>query len=176
MIRPGLTVVIDRTRAVADQIAELVGTRVLVGFPEGGRARAGKGQMNNATLAYIHDRGSPAANIPARPFMEPGVQRVSKTITEWMARGAREALSGKPTLGAYMTGAGLSAESGIKGCIAAGIPPPLKASTVARRRKRSADSAYRRKASTAAHTTPLIDTGQLLRAVTHVIDRGGKAR
>lgn len=176
-IRPGVTVVIDRSKALATSIQNLVGSRVLVGFPEGQDERDDGSGLNNATLAYIHNSGAPEANIPAREFMESGIKGVEKTVTDWLGAAARLAVQGKDQLvGAALTGAGLAGESGIKGRIASGIPPPLKQATVARRRRRSTGSKYRRKAAKPEHVTPLIDTSAMLNAVTHVIDRKGTVK
>lgn len=176
-VRAGVTVVIDRAKAVGQGIADLAATRVLVGYPEGQGERDDGSGLNNATLAYIHNNGAPEAGIPARNFMESGVEAVKGTVADWLGAAAKLALQGKTaTVGAALTGAGLAAESGIKGRIGSGIPPPLKAATVARRRKRSKGSDYRRKATKPEHVTPLIDTGAMQQAVTHVIERPTRGR
>lgn len=183
MIRPGVTVVIDRTKALAQGIRELVGSRVLVGFPEGQEVREDGSGLNNATLAYIHNSGAPEAGIPQREFMESGIETAKKPITDWLGAAAKLALQGKAaTVGAALSGAGIAGVSGIKGRIASGIPPPLKQSTVNARRSRrtskmsafdKARSDYRRKATKPEHTTPLIDTADMLGSVTYVIERKG---
>jgi hypothetical protein len=71
---------------------------------------------------------------------------------------------------------GQAAVSGIKVRIVAGIPPPLSPVTVARRRIRSAGSSYRRRATTASDTTPLVDTAQMLNSVSFVLRFRGRNR
>lgn len=177
-IRPGVTIVINRTKALADSIAMLVGSRVLVGFPAEAQApRDDADGLNNASLGYIHDQGAPEANIPARPFLAAGIQRNQKAITSWLEAAARAALKGNAgVMGANLTGAGLTAVSAVRGTIAAGIPPPLAPATIAKRRRRSKGSKYRRKATSAADVTPLLDTGAMSAAVTYVLERGGKRK
>lgn len=48
-------------------------TEILVGIPESEAARK-DGEMNNPTLLYIHTKGSPLRNLPARPVIEPALE------------------------------------------------------------------------------------------------------
>ncbi|MDR1020503.1 MAG: hypothetical protein LBL73_07080 [Synergistaceae bacterium] len=70
--------------------------RVYVGVPEEKSGRPSEegeaAQMNNATLARIHEHGSPAAHIPARPFLEPGIMHAHDQIVADMREGADKAL------------------------------------------------------------------------------------
>jgi hypothetical protein len=114
--------------------------------------------------------GSPARNIPARPHLVPGVEAALPEMTGYLKEAAAAALAGD--LGAVdigLTKAGIAAVNSVRLTIQAGIPPPLKQSTVDRRRVRSPGSSYRRKATSPADVTPLIDTTQLLNAYTFVI-------
>ena len=52
------------------QIEKLKKVEILVGIPEE-RAPRKRGEMNNATLLYIHTQGSPLKGLPARPLIEP---------------------------------------------------------------------------------------------------------
>jgi hypothetical protein len=69
----------------------------------------------------------------------------------------------------HLGNAGIVAVRSVTRRIQAGIPPPLKPETVARRRVRTPGSRYRRKATTAADVVPLIDTGEMLRSIAWVI-------
>lgn len=70
-----ITVLKDETETVLRNISALTGRRVLVGIPES-TAERGDTKINNAMLGYIHEFGSPARNIPARPFLLPGVRSI----------------------------------------------------------------------------------------------------
>ncbi len=57
----------------ADQLLEMAGSK-------GGKRRrrylekAAKTDVNNAELLFIHTKGSPARNIPARPVLQPAIE------------------------------------------------------------------------------------------------------
>ena len=160
----------DNSAAIAQALRDLSRRRVLVGVPAANNQRD-DGGIGNAALAYIHNFGAPEANIPARPFMEPGIAAAQPAITTAFDYAIRAALKGDSTkVNANLVIAGTKAVSAIHQVIQAGIPPPLKPATVAARRRRSKGSTYRRKASVASDTTPLIDTGELLKSITYVVE------
>ena len=132
---------------------------VLVGVPaEKGQRRDGEG-MTNAALAYVHDNGSAAANIPARPFMVPGIQDARDPIVASLRAGAVQALKGKPAaVERALHIAGLRAQSSIRAKINSGIEPELADSTLEARRARGRTG-----------TKPLIDTGQLRNSINYVV-------
>jgi hypothetical protein len=154
---------------IAAAIRRLSRKRLLVGIPQERDPRRGE-PIGNASLGYIHEFGSPARNIPARPFLVPGVESALPEIQQYLGEAARAALAGEEGgIDAGLTKAGLAAVNAVRLRIQAGIPPPLQPATVARRRQRTAGSRYRRQAETAADVTPLIDTGQLLASITYVL-------
>lgn len=155
--------------AVAKAIKELAGKRLLVGIPQDKDPRPGE-PIGNAGLGFIHEFGSPAVNIPPRPFLIPGVESAMPQITRELRAAAVAALDGK-SADQGLGRAGIIAVRTVQARIAAGIPPPLAPATVARRRIRTPGSSYRRRATTPADVIPLIDTGQMLRSITWVIRR-----
>lgn len=171
-MKRGLTVVFDEVSKVIEGITLLASTRVLVGIPAEKAAREDGTPINNAQLAYIHDKGAPEANIPARPFMEPGIESVQPKIEDRLHKTAVAASEGR--VEAALRGfaqAGMIAASGIKAKIVAGPFVPLKPATIEARRRRSKGSKYRRKAVTAADVRPLNDTGQMRNAVNYVVKK-----
>lgn len=115
--------------------------------------------MNNATLAYIHDNGSPAANIPARPFMRPGIESVKGRIATSLEKGALAVMHNESNgVEKALHIAGLTAQSAIRSKINQGIEPALAESTLAARRARGRQG-----------TKPLIDTGQLRNSINYVV-------
>jgi hypothetical protein len=166
-------------KSVAAAMKVLGKTRVLVGIPMEHDPRQGE-PLGNASIGYVHEFGSPARNTPARPFLRPGVRGSREEWVAHLKRAAQAALkAGNPTAAAAavtaeLTKAGIVAVNAVRKHIQAGIPPPLSPITVARRQRRSPGSSYRRKALSPADVTPLIDTGEMLRSITFVLEVQGK--
>lgn len=160
MAKNSATLVFDKFSKVVKGMSAL-NSDVLVGVPNDKteRKEADSEGMNNATLAYIHDNGSPAANIPARPFMRPGIEEARDKIVSALRTGAKQALQGKEQgVERALNIAGLTAQSSIRGTINEGIGPELADSTLAARRARGRKG-----------TKPLVDTGQLRNAINYVV-------
>jgi hypothetical protein len=164
----GVMVLVDHTKQLAAALKALATNKVLVGIPQENDPRPGE-PIGNASLAYIHNLGSPARNIPARPHIVPGIAKSKDRWLPKLEQAAHAALAGEPLLMRRHLGeAGQLAVNAITQTIQAGIPPPLAQATVDRRRIRTPGSKYRRKARTAADVTPLIDTADYLHAITWV--------
>lgn len=167
----------DKVNDVVKALGSLIKTDVLVGIPESETERESQDEPNNATLAYIHEHGSPINNIPARPFLVPGVADAKGKYRPRLIKAAQLALEGK-TKDALkqMEAAGIIAEQGAKTKINSGDFVPLADATVAARarrgRKGAAAELERRASGLPAGTDlakPLIDTGQLRNSITHVV-------
>lgn len=186
----GVHVTKDNVAGLVASVRELTKLRVMVGVPD---VNADKGRepgdpYNNAQLAKIHDQGAPEVNIPARPFMGPGIAKARPQVEGWTRRAGVAALRGDAaTVMRCMHAAGLAAVSAVQSVITAGIPPPLAESTVRARiaRRSSANWKRKRRAAVAANVaagkapgeglfTPLIDTGALRASITYVIRRLGR--
>ena len=136
----------------------LTKTDVLVGIPASENARD-DGPIGNAALGYLHDTGSPANNIPARPFMGPGIAEGKSEITRQFRKAGDAAMRGdKAGVLAGLTGAGIAAENAVKKKITEGPFVPLSEKTIKARQRRGRTG-----------IKPLIDTGQLRRSITHVL-------
>ena len=154
-------------------------SEVLVGVPQDKTAREMDVGTNNATLAYIHDNGSPAQNIPARPFMKPGIAAAKSDIIRMMKVGAQKALTGNnDAIEQTLHAIGLKTQSKIRAIINAGIAPALADSTLkaraAQRRGRKGPkleiaSRAAGNAPSMQFAKPLIDTGQLRNSINYVI-------
>ncbi len=168
-IKSGVHVVEDNTDQFLKSLEFLSKTAVLVGVPEEkadrdpSMAPEENTGITNATLAYIHDKGAPEANIPARPFMEPGIKNAKKDITKYMGQAAVYLLTAKQRQRGIkaLNAAGMVAASSIKQKIEDGPFVPLMESTLYRRRTR--------KVAPRTGTKPLIDTAQLQRSITYVV-------
>lgn len=158
-----------RMQQMMQGIAALANKTVLVGIPAKNNPRPGE-PIGNAALGYIHEHGSAAANIPARPFLRPGITAALPAIRAELRQAARAAAAGNSAaVDQHLGNAGQLGADSAKAEIQAGIPPPLRPATVRRRQRRSPGSRYRRAAATPAQVTPLYDTGALLRAITWII-------
>src|SRR5246127_1204861 len=106
-------ITIDKLGDVIKAISQLAGKDVLVGIPDSAPERTDT-PITNAQIGYIQETGSPANNLPARPFLIPGVAEVQGQCAERLKKGATAALSGN--LGgatAQLTAAGLIAERSV---------------------------------------------------------------
>ena len=155
--------------------AKITKNEVLVGVPADSSARD-PNVINNATLAYIHDNGAPEANIPARPFMRPGIKKVERDLSLQFKTAASKAMQGEDVVLRYLHRAGLIASSSIKNTINEGIPPPLAESTLRGRARRNMKGSKAELASRAEGnapsidtTTPLVVTGGLRNSITYVV-------
>lgn len=148
----------DDVAKVLANIEAMAGKEVLIGIPAEKSPRKGD-PMTNASLGYIHENGSPARNIPARPFLVPGVKKATPKATAAMKKLAGDALLDRSAADKALNAAGLVAQASVKRQIVSqeGFAP-LKAGTLAARRR-----------SGAKGTKALIRTGQLLNSITYVV-------
>jgi hypothetical protein len=161
-----LEIVTDNMPKLAKGLKQLAGTSVEVGVPAAKGTRKGAGgteEINNAALAYIHDNGSPAMNIPARPFMQPGINDGKAEITRRMAQAGDAALDGRDPLPA-LNAVGLVAQNHIRARINDNTPPPLQPATIAARKRRGITT-----------TRTLVVTGKLRNSISYVVIQGRKS-
>ena len=149
---------VDKLPKLKVAMSQLTTSDVLVGVPSDKTARKGD-PINNATIAYLMDKGSPAQNIPARPFMEPGVEAAKDKIIEQLKRAAQSALSANDdAIEKGLIRSGMIAQASIRTIINSGIDPELAESTLAARRRRGRKG-----------TVALIDTGALRNSISFVV-------
>jgi hypothetical protein len=154
-----IDIVEDNTQKVAMAIRTLAGVEILVGIPAETNARPGS-SIGNAAIGHIHETGSPLNNIPARPWLRPGV---TGSQSEWLphiAAANQAMLDFKPgAMMAEFETAGQIAANAAQMKIQEGIPPPLKHPRYRKGRPPQRPN----------EATPLYDTGNLLRAITYVV-------
>jgi hypothetical protein len=166
-IKTGLNVLVDNVAKMAAGIEVLATTRVMVGVPSDKAGRK-DGPINNAALAYIHDKGAPEANIPARPFMEPGVESKASEIRDGIGKAGEFALDGKPdAVERQYHRVGAIGRDSIKAKITDGPFTPLKPATIAARKSK-------RKSRNNTDIKPLIDIGAMRNAINYVIRKDVK--
>jgi hypothetical protein len=173
-VKSGITIQRDHLAKLMQDIKRLSGHDVLVGIPEtkadryedlkAARQVAKAGGLplpgvNNAMIGYFHEMGAPRANIPARPFLVPGIVDATPRLVTQMRAGVEAALKGDSAgLDHRMHSAGMIAQNSVRAKINSGLPPPLSDRTIRARLARGRTG-----------TVPLIDTGQLRNAITYVI-------
>ena len=151
----------DNVAKVLASIQELAAKQVLVGIPasKAERKEGDQEPINNAQLGYIHEYGAPASNIPARPFLNPGIAHSQESINNHLQKAAKAAMDGdSEKVDVELNATGLIAQAGARNEITNGDLAPLAESTLAARRRRGRTV-----------TKPLIDTGQLRNSITYVI-------
>jgi hypothetical protein len=180
----------DHWEGVKDNLESIKDFNVFVGVPNETTGRSDTTVVNNATIAYINDNGSPAMGIPARPFMLPGIKDARDVIKEALKRGMDGLLKGDVgSIERALMRVGLIAQRSIISKIVEGIPPPLAISTLkARARgkllangkrsfsaKKGAKEEIERRIEGIAESTkfakPLIQTGSLKSSINFVIRR-----
>lgn len=165
-MKSGLTITADNLSDVVKAIHQLTGTDILVGIPQANVARRDDDDtsITNAEIGYLMETGSPSMNLPARPFLVPGVDQVQKPVAAQLGKAARAALDGSAMdVERGFIAAGLTAQNGVRRQINEGNFAPLSEATLAARRARGRTG-----------TKPLIDTGQLRNSVTYVLRKKGE--
>lgn len=155
---------------------------VLVGIPvkyNGRNENIQKGKMNNATLLYIHTKGSPKINLPARPLIEPALEANSDKIAEDLAQVSKAVLDGNTQQALrLMEVTGLDAVNMIMDWFenpANGWQPNTEATIKAKLRKTGKSLKKRKKLMEEYHAGSedidqvLVDSGQMRKSITYVI-------
>lgn len=156
-----LRVVEENSRQLSQALRLVAQEEVLVGVPsEKAPRRAGK--INNAALAYIHDQGCPAANIPARPFLGPGILEGREKIVGALEATGQLALAGGTSgdVERALHRVGSLARDAVRNKINTGPFKPLRPATLAARRRRGFKG-----------TKPLIRGGELRNSINYVVRR-----
>jgi hypothetical protein len=138
---------------------------VQVGWVE--RKQYPDSEMTTAEAAYINELGSPAHNIPPRPFMRP---TFAKKQNEWksiMRNEASKMIRGKSTIERALEIVGLQAAGDIRETITNIWSPGLSMATIRARLARRSNKHH-----VGNLTKPLVDTGYMLNSLTHKVVQG----
>lgn len=172
-----ITVTGDGLDAIFAAIQDLGKADVLVGIPEG-EARNDDAGASNAQIGYVMEHGSPDQNIPARPFLVPGVESVQDRISSTLGKAADAALDGNSQgVKRHLASAGMIAQNAVRAYIANGNFEPLSMTTIQARAGKGRKGAikyikqYKSDDETpdASLVKPLIDTGQMRKSITFVV-------
>lgn len=146
-----LGIPLENFRRVKKLVSELKDGRAYVKVGVVGEAAAeGRNGLTNAQLAAYQEFGT--ETIPARSFInapfESNKGKYKRALYELLPKVLEGALSVTRALNLV----GAAAAKDMRAAIRAGIPPPNASATIAAK----------------GSSTPLIDTGQLLRSISHV--------
>jgi hypothetical protein len=164
--------------AVAKAMRALTGREVVCGIPADQSDRKEDddgGAITNAQLGYIHEMGSPIRNIPARPFLTPGIRAAQEKIVDQLRDAANKALDGQISgVDAALNRAGHIATASVKAQFVDNDWEPLADATLDKRPPAQRDETGRivRKGKSRREKgalNPLVDTSQLRKAITYVV-------
>lgn len=165
-----VTITKDRVLEMLRSVRGLTRNEVLIGVPDSNAERAVDPEnptpLSNAAIGYLMETGAPERNLPARPFLVPGVTEAAPALVERLKKAGNAAIlspGGKQTVDQAMHAVGLLGQNAVRGKITEGPFVPLAEMTLAMRRARGRTG-----------TKPLIDTGQLRNSVTYVVRPKGK--
>lgn len=173
----GVEVKVKSSDAVLKALAKLKKTEVLVGIPEGSTRE--DTPLTNAELGFIHENGSPASGIPARPFLVPGVTHGFPEIRKNLEAAVKAAYRGKVGMSMKLLDqAGTAGASAVEKEISTADFAPLKPSTIANRNKSRGTVGKRENEKAGSEgfgqgIRPLINIGRLRDSITHIV-KGGK--
>lgn len=180
----------DGEKFLNEAIGTLGNAKVYIGIPEAETTREDrKKEVTNAGLLFIHTNGSPIRHIPARPVIEPSVEANHEVLEDGLHATAAFVLDGKAneanemlkkvgTLGANGAKKWFTdPRNGWRQNAPSTIRRKLSKLTGKRLRKaldvfNSVDEHMPLTGTTVLDdiNTPLIDTAQMRRAITHVED------
>lgn len=161
-------------------VSKLENTEVLVGIPEE-KAPRNEGEVNNASLLYLHSKGSPLQDIPARPVIEPALEASGnkERVQEDLKKITKLLLDGKVDQARRMMDlAGQDAVNMIKAWFTDsrnGWPPNSPLTVLEKLDKRFKSVKKKRelyrqyKMGKTGINTVLVDTGQMRNAITYVV-------
>lgn len=191
----------DMSAAIRKAVQSLTEKDVYIGVPaedtergdikkkdHGSHGRAGGG-LNNAELSYIHEFGAPAAGIPARPHLIPGIEKIIPDAVTELREAATQAMKGnEKAVEKALINIGQMGEASVRAMFQDNDWPPLAEATLDYQPLRKDDQgnvlvnkkgiARRGKSRRErGKPNPLLDTAQLMKSHTFVIRKrqGGDA-
>lgn len=178
-MKSGVLVAANKAADITKAVRLLTGTDVLVGIPKGGERDSGgengADAPTNAELGYIHEYGSPKRNIPARPFLLPGIRAAHAKIVDQLRDAGRKALQGDHAGAAKaLERAGILGMNAVRAHFVDNDWPALAEATLKKRTPAQRDddgNIVKRGKSReeSGRTDPLQVTKQLRKAVTYVV-------
>jgi hypothetical protein len=152
-------------------LASLSTEKVLkVGWPKAIRYPEKEGGEYIAFIAAQNEYGNPLKRIPPRPFMAPAVALNKTKWLEILRRGINRTLQGRDNIEGVLNQVGRAAADDVKRAIRAVTAPALSPVTIAKRKARYTSKGNKKKINPTTLEKPLVDTGIMLRSVTHAVE------
>jgi hypothetical protein len=180
---------IDEEDGVLKSLHALVSTSLIIGIPENSERTTLSGdEIHNAMIGYVMETGSPAHNIPARPFLVPGTEKAIPKMLPQVERATKAMLNGlRPEALAALTRAGAIGVASVKTEMSSAAYAPLQPATIAGRARARGEARSRdeikylslvaggtppSEAQAMAGIQPLINSGELRDAITSSVNVG----
>ncbi len=146
---------------------------IFVGIAAGSKGDSRKDGPANHLLGFVHEHGSPAANIPARPFLVPGVKEAKDEVKSGMEATMRAALNDdEKAVKSLLDQTGMKAVSAVKNYMRMGNFEPLKPSTIKNRNRSRLTKGKRQNEKVGQNIKPLVNTGALRDALDYYVEDG----
>lgn len=117
-----------------------------------------------AYVAAIQEFGYPQGNIPARPFLRPTQESKKSDWGRQIAGAVRGAIDGKVEVAAAFDALGSASAGDVSRTISRLMTPALAPATGKARQSRASKKAK------VVSIKPLVDTGQMIQAVTYIVE------
>lgn len=155
-------------------LEKLKKTAVFVGIADGRKGDKREGEpIRNSELGYIHEFGSPAANIPARPFLRPGVKSAQERISDHLETAMHAALKDNAhQMMNALNAAGMEAVSGVNRFLSDennGLEP-LAPATLRNRHRARLTKSRRANEVENENVRPLINSGALKASIDFYVE------
>nr|DAQ83242.1 MAG TPA: virion morphogenesis protein [Caudoviricetes sp.] len=164
----------SETHKLNDSLKKLKKTMVLVGIAKGSTGDAREdGGPDNHLLGFVHEYGSPAAGIPPRPFLRPGVNSAREQIASGLEEALKAALRDDADgMQAALDMTGIQAVSAVKSFMRDPSPPfvELKPATLRNRHRSRMTKTKRENEVLNESVKPLLNTGALRNAIDYYIE------
>lgn len=163
--------IVRRDKELNAALKRLQKTAIYVGIAEGSKKDKRQDKApDNHLLGFVHENGSPANNIPPRPFLVPGIEKSSQMIVSGLKRAMNAALKGdEKKCSEALERTAIQSASAVKEYMQTAEFAPLKPQTIAHRNRSRMTAGKRKNENLGINVKPLINTGQLRNAIDGVV-------
>lgn len=152
------------------EVRKLRSAAVTVGVHGDSGART-DGELSNVDVARIHEFGQ--GKIPERSFLRSTVDANGADLLKHAQKVAGKVALGTMPASQALDSVGVVIVGAVQSTISAGIAPALAPATIASRMEKGSHGGGL--ASKANATTPLVDSGQLIRSIQYRVTGAGSA-
>lgn len=165
----------SRVKELNQSLKRLQSSIVYVGIAAGSdKDTRVDGGPDNHLLGFVHEWGSPSANIPPRPFLVPGVESVKDGISQRLESAVESALKDdQKGVEDNLEIAGMEAVDGVKTYMTNADFKPLSPRTLENRHRSRNTKSKRANELEGVDVKPLINTGALRDSVDYIVKKEG---